>query len=152
MTKTSIRKISFELVYVLEVKFSINLQIHVLQFAQQFTTDEEELQGRIDQLIELDESKRHAFDQMARNQDKSKEAFGYKTRQRDFEEGDLVLMWDKMKEKPSMHTNFDSLWLGPYKIENIFGIGSFYLTTHEGRRLPLLINVSLLKPFYVKGI
>jgi hypothetical protein len=35
---------------------TINLQIPVLQFAQQFTTDKEALQGRIDQLIELDES------------------------------------------------------------------------------------------------
>jgi hypothetical protein len=50
-----------------------------------------------------------------------------------------------------MHRNFDSLWLGPYKIEKKYGIGSFYLATPKGKRLPLPINGSLLKPYYAEG-
>jgi transposase InsO family protein len=47
-TKTSTGKTPFELVYGLEAKLPINLQIPTLQFAQQYMTDGEALQGRID--------------------------------------------------------------------------------------------------------
>jgi hypothetical protein len=57
------------------------------------------------------------FDQMEKNQERVKGTFDQKARQRDFKVGDQVLMWDKRREKPGMHQNFDSSWLGPYKIE-----------------------------------
>jgi hypothetical protein len=53
--------------YGMEAKFPINLQIHTLHLSQQVTTDKEALQGRIDQLIELEESRRNDFDQMTKN-------------------------------------------------------------------------------------
>jgi transposase InsO family protein len=46
-TKTFIGKTPFELVYGLEAKLSVNLQIPILRFAQQYTTDAEAIQGRI---------------------------------------------------------------------------------------------------------
>jgi transposase InsO family protein len=58
-TKTSTGKTPFELVYGLEAKLPINLQIPTLQFTQQYMTNNEALQGRINQLIELDESRRN---------------------------------------------------------------------------------------------
>jgi hypothetical protein len=69
-----------------------------------------------------------AFDQMTKNQEKVKGTFDRKARQRDFKKGDQVLMWDKRREKPGMHKKFDSLWLGPYKIEEISRPNSFYLS------------------------
>jgi hypothetical protein len=74
-TKTSTGKTTFELVYGMEVRLPINLQIPSLQIAQHFSTDKEALQGRIDKLMELDESRRMDFDQMERNQDKVKGTF-----------------------------------------------------------------------------
>jgi hypothetical protein len=68
--KTSTGNTLFELVYGLEAKFPINLHIPTLHFAQQYMTDSEALQGRIDQLVELDESRRTALDQMTHNQEK----------------------------------------------------------------------------------
>jgi hypothetical protein len=68
------------------------------------------------------------FDQMEKNEEKIKGMFDLKARQRDFKKGDQVLMWDKRREKPGMYQNFDSLWLGPYKIEDIFGLDSFYFS------------------------
>jgi hypothetical protein len=44
-TKTSTGKTPFELVYGLEARLPINLQILALQIAQQFVTDKEALQG-----------------------------------------------------------------------------------------------------------
>jgi hypothetical protein len=94
-TKTSTRKTPFELVYGLEAKLPVNLQIPILRFAQQYDIDAEAIQGRINQLIELDETRRNALGQMTRNQEKIKNTFDHKAKERSFAEGDLVLLWDK---------------------------------------------------------
>jgi hypothetical protein len=60
-------------------------------------------------------------------------------------------MWDKRREKPIMHQKFDSLWLGPYTIEELSGLDSFYFSTAEERRIPLLVNGSLLKHCFQDG-
>jgi hypothetical protein len=65
--KTSIGKTPFELVYGLEAKLPMNLQIPILRFVQQYDTDAEAIQGRINQLIELDKTRRNALGQMVRN-------------------------------------------------------------------------------------
>jgi hypothetical protein len=98
--------------------------------------------------MELDETRRIDFDQMTNNQERVKGNFDHKARQRYFKKGDHVLMWDKRREKLGMHQNFDSLWLGPYKIEEIFGLDSFYLFMTKGRNMPLSVNGSLLKHYY----
>jgi hypothetical protein len=59
-------------------------------------------------------------------------------------------MRDKRKAKPNMHKDFDFLWYDLYKIEKKFGVSSFYLFMPEGRRFPLPINGSLLKPYYAE--
>jgi hypothetical protein len=57
-------------------------------------------------------------------------------------------MWDKRKGKPNMNKEFDDLWQGPYKVRKKYVNDSYYLSMLEGRRLPLPISVSLLKPHY----
>jgi transposase InsO family protein len=147
-TKTSTRKTPFELVYGLEAKLPVNLQIPILRFAQQYVTDGEAIQGQINQLIELDEIRRNALGQMERNQEKIKNTFDHKAKERNFVEGDLVLLWDKRKEKPSMHKKFDSLWTGPYKIMSHAGTNSFNLGTVEGEALRLPVNALHIKRYY----
>jgi hypothetical protein len=46
---------------------------------------------------------------MIKNQEIIKGIFDQKVHQRPFAKGDIVLMWDKTKEKPGMHKKFDSL-------------------------------------------
>jgi hypothetical protein len=53
---------------------------------------------------------------MARNQEKIKNTFDHKEKDRDFTEGDLVLLWDKRRDKPGMHKKLDGLWASPYNI------------------------------------
>jgi hypothetical protein len=113
MTKTSSGKILFELMYGMEARLFVSLQILVLHLMQHFIAGQEYLQGRIDQLVELDESRRHDFDQMERNIDKIKRIFDHKAREREIKEGNLLILRDKRKEKPCMHKKTDSLWLGP---------------------------------------
>jgi hypothetical protein len=125
----------------------VNFQIPILHFVQQYATDAEAIQGRINQLIELDEARRSAFGQMERNQEKIKNTFDHKTKERNFTEGDLVLLWDKRREKPSMHKKFDSLWAGPYKILSCAGTNSFNLETMEGEAQKLPVNALHIKHY-----
>jgi hypothetical protein len=88
---------------------------------------------------------------MLKNQRKIKGTIDLRARQRDFKKGYLVLMWVKRREKTGIHQKFDSLWLGPYKIEKKYGSDSFYLPTNKGRKMSLLVNGSILKLYFPKG-
>ena len=147
-TKTSTGKTPFELVYGIEAKIPVNLQIPILCFTQQYATDAEAIQGRINQLIDLDETRRSAFGQMERNQEKINNTFDHKTKERNFTKGDLVLLWDKKREKPGMHKKFDNLWGGPYKIMSYAGTYSFNLETMEGEALKLSVHALHIKHYY----
>jgi hypothetical protein len=58
---------------------------------------------------------------MTKNQEKLKGTFYRKARKSVFKKGGEVLMWDKRRENPGMHQTFYSLWMGPYKMEEISG-------------------------------
>jgi hypothetical protein len=60
-------------------------------------------------------------------------------------------MWNERDEKRGTHGKFDNLWLGPYRIEDVDGLHSFYLSHLDGEKLPLLINGKVLKLYYTKG-
>jgi hypothetical protein len=59
-----------------------------------------------------------------------------------------VLLWKKAKEKPSTHTKFEELWIGPYVIEKILGFNSYMLQDMKGKRLILAVNGKHLKGFF----
>jgi hypothetical protein len=133
-------------VYGLEAKLAINLQILALHFTQQYMIEKEAFQGRIDQLVEPDESRRVTLDQITHNQEKVKGNFDHKARDIVFKEGDQVLLCDKRKEKLGMHKKFDSMWNGPYNIVSEAGHDSFNLAMLGGERLKLPVNAIHLKP------
>jgi hypothetical protein len=60
-------------------------------------------------------------------------------------------MWDKKNEKPRKHGKFDTLWLMPYKIEDVAGTNSFYLSHLDGEMLQLPVNGKTLKYYYYDG-
>jgi hypothetical protein len=103
-------------------------------------------------LIELDEIKRKALDHSIKNQGKVKKTFDKSSRQRIFQEGDTVLLWDKRREKPGNHGKFDSLWTGPYIIQSSAGRNSFYLNRLDGENLALPVNGQLPKLFFTEVI
>jgi transposase InsO family protein len=146
--KSATGKTPFELVYGLDVTLPVHLRLPAYQLLHGFSTDKDALQNRLDHLIELDENRRKAFDQSVRNQEKVKKTFDKSSKQRVFQKGDTVLLWDKRKEKPGKHGKFDSLWTGPYIIHDVVGLNSFCLSRMDGEKLTLPVNGQLLKLFF----
>ena len=114
--------------------------------------EEDYMPNRINQIIELDENRRKALDHSIRNQDKIKRTFDKSSRPRPLEIGDIVLLWDKRKEKPTKHKKFDSVWMGPYIIYDVADANSFLLNNMEGEKLFLLVNGKQLKLFFDNDI
>ena len=148
--KISTRRIPFKLVYGLDVTLLVHLKLSVYQLLQTFSSYQDSIQNRISQLIELDESRRNSLDQSIKNSDKVKRTFDRSTRIGSFKVGDTILRWDKRWEKPGKHRKFDSLWLGPYIIDEVAGTNSFYLNDLEEERLSLAVNGFLLKMFFTE--
>ena len=107
--KSSTGKNPFKLVYGLDVTLHVHLKLPVYQLLQYFISNHDVVQNKVNQMIELDESRRKAFDQNIQNSKKVKRIFDKTARSKPFQIGDTVLVWDKCKEKPGLHGKFDSL-------------------------------------------
>jgi len=79
--KAATGKSPFDLVYGLDVRLPIHLKLPTYGLLQDFSTGNDAVQNRINQMIELDEHIRKAYDQNCRNQEKVKRAFDKSTRQ-----------------------------------------------------------------------
>ena len=113
-----------------------------------YEAKKDEMEQRVNQIIELDESRRESLDQMLRHQESVKGTFDKSAKPRSFQIGDTVLLWDKRREKPGKHGKFDSLWRGLYIICDFADTNSFILNTMEGERPNLPMNEQQLKLFY----
>jgi hypothetical protein len=63
-----------------------------------------------------------------------------------FNEGNLVLMWDTRKGKPRHDQKDNNSWLFPYIMRKKSDKERYYLTTSDGRKMPVLVDGSLLQP------
>lgn len=140
-------KSPFELVYGLDVTLPIHLQLPIYQLLQDSGLEQSLDQNRVNQIIELDEVRRKAVKQSIKSQTKMKKNFDIKSRPKSFQVGDTVLLWNKRKEKPGKHGKFDSLWMGPYIIQESAGTNSFQLSDLDGERLLLPVNGRHLKTY-----
>ena len=106
----------------------------------------------INEITELDESQRASLDQSLKNQESMKGTFDKSARPSAFQIGDIVLLWDKRREKPGKHGKFYSIWKGPFIIHNMAGTNYFFLNTMDGEILNLPMNGQHLKPFYQNNL
>jgi len=65
---------------------------------------------------------------------------------KEYKEGDIEWMWDTQKGEPTNIKGSTQSWLGPFKVGRESVDNSYYLSTLEGRRHPLPIDMHLLKP------
>ena len=98
----------FKLVYGAEAVFPIQLTLPVEKLLQTEQNEEEEMAKRITNLVEVHQIREQLVEKVAAHQKKVKEAFDKKEKIYIFQVGDLVLMWDALKEKKGNHGKFDA--------------------------------------------
>jgi hypothetical protein len=103
------------------------LGLPILKFLQEELEEPNDLQRRIFQMIEVQQVRGQMNRKVAAHQSKVKSTFGKGTKKDVFNEGDLVLRWDSMREDKSKHGKFDNVWYGPFKIAKVMDNNTFLL-------------------------
>jgi hypothetical protein len=71
----------------------------------------------------------------------------HKSKEKNFEVGDLVLKWDKENEPKGKHSKFQILWLGPLQVAEKIEAGTYRLQNMRGEPDALPVNVQSLKQY-----
>jgi hypothetical protein len=135
-TKRSIGMSPYQLVYGTEAVFPTSLGVPVMKLLQEMQAEPNDSQRRINQMIHLQQSREEVYNKTQVVQESIKRIFDKRTKEDDFELGDLVLRWDARNEDKGKHGKFDSLWKGPYIIHAFRGNNAFLLNNNDGTNLP----------------
>ena len=84
---------------------------------------------------------------MAKHQVFMKRWFDKRAMIKSFKISNLVLLWDKVKEKLGSHTKLELLWTGHYQIAKILRENTFRLSSLQGESVPFLVNGKFLKHY-----
>jgi hypothetical protein len=121
-TKRSLGISPFQLVYGTKVVFPSQLALPVEKFFQDHQGEPDDMIRRIHQLVEVQQYREQVMDITHDLQQRIKQAFDRKERKEDFQLGDLVLKWDAPRQDKGKHNKFEALWIGPFKIFEVFQI------------------------------
>ena len=126
----------YQLVYGAEAVFPTSLGVPVMKILQEMQAEPNDSQRRINQMIHLQQTREEVFNRTQVIQENIKKIFDKRTKEDDFELGDLVLKWDARNEDKGKHGKFDHLWTGPYVIQAFRGHNAFLLNNADGSDLP----------------
>jgi hypothetical protein len=84
----------------------ISLELNALHFVvnTKGAEDFSPIQQRFNQLLKLEEEQSKDLNRTSERQQSIKIYFDHNATIKNFQKGELVLLWNKAKEKPSMHT------------------------------------------------
>ena len=82
---------------------------------------------RINQLVELEETRNQVSQRLTEYQEKMKNLFDQHAKEKKLQVGDLVLRWDIQRADKGKHGKFDPLWFDPFKIVEQGGNNTFRL-------------------------
>jgi hypothetical protein len=143
----------FELVYGVEDNLPLPLELATSKLKTMIEDGIgiDGLEKRILYLTKLHEKREEMMDRIIENQGRVKKLFDKRARPRKFMEGDLVLLWDKRHEPRGMHSKFQNLWKGPFKIMQVNHNNSFKLAYPIGESLPCSYNGQDLKLYQMQN-
>ncbi|XP_059076647.1 uncharacterized protein LOC131875928 [Cryptomeria japonica] len=134
-------KSPFELVYGTQAKMPINNLLPVYKFMTKEGLDlPKPMNARMEHLAELDEIRNEAQECNLKMQQKVKYLHDKRATERNFQEGELVLMWNARAQDKGKHGKFESLWIGPYVIMGKNGEDSYFLHNMDGEHMKLLAH------------
>jgi hypothetical protein len=147
-TKRSIGMSPYQLVYGTEDVFPTALGVLVMKLLQEMQVKPNDSQRRINQMIQLQQSKEEIYNKTQVVQESIKKIFDKITKEDDFDLGDLVLRWDSRNEDKGKHGKLDSLWKGPYIIHALRGNNAFLVNNRDGTNFPRgPVNGRMLKHY-----
>jgi hypothetical protein len=135
-TKRSIGMSPYQLVYGTDVVFPTSLGVPVMKLLQEVQVEPNDIQRRINQMIQLQQSREEVYNQTQVIQESIKKIYDRRTKEDDFKLGDMVLKWDSRNEDKGKHGKFDNLWKGPFIIQAYRGNNAFLLKDMDGADLP----------------
>ena len=101
-------------------------------------------------MLKLEEDRENSKNKLYQHQQLVKRWFDEKySSDRHFSVGDLLLRWDKKHKDTNEYTKFQRLWLGPFIVTEKIGPSNVWLQTLEGFIDTYIVNVSLLKKYFV---
>jgi hypothetical protein len=124
-TKQSIGVSPFQLVYGAEDVFPSHLSIPVEKFLQDHQEEPDDMVRRIHQLVEVQQAREQVMGKIRDHQQRIKQVFDKKAKKEEFQIGDLVLKWDAPKQDKGKHRKFEALWIGPFKVSELFSNNTY---------------------------
>jgi hypothetical protein len=126
----------YQLVYATGAVLPLSLGFPIMKLLHEVQVEPNEVQRRINQMIHLTESRKELYNKTQVIQENIKKIFDRRTKEDDFELGNLVLKWDSRNEDKGKNGKFDRLWKGPYTIQTFRGNNTFFLKNNDGIDLP----------------
>ena len=100
-------------------------------------------------MIHLQQTREEVSHNVIQLQEKIKNIYDRKTKEKKFQLDDVVLKWDARNEDKGKHGKFENLWKGPYKITTYRGQNAFLLSEMDGQDCPGgAVNGRLLKHYH----
>ena len=110
--------------------------------------EEENLLQRKFNLLEMEEKREKALENIEKSQGKQKERYDGKiSKETKFQIGDKVLLKESSKEK-QWTGKLSQNWKGPYYIYEIYGRGAYRIKTLDGKIIKATQNVKNLKNYF----
>ena len=147
-SKRATGKSPYELVYGRAAVFPVQLALPMARFMQENQEEPDDMIRRINQLVELEETRNQVDQRLIEYQEKMKNVFDQHAKDRNFQVGDLVLRWDVHRAEKGKHAKFDPLWYGPFKIVKLGRNNTFSLENLQGDLLDAPVNGQFLKPYF----
>ena len=128
--------------------FPVQLALPVARFIQESHEEPDGMVRRINQLVELEETRGQVNQRLDEYQKRMKHIFDQHAKDRKLQIRDLVLRWDIRRAEKGKHGKFDPLRFGPFKIMEQGGNNTFTLENLQGDLLDALVNGQFLKPYF----
>jgi hypothetical protein len=134
-TKRALCLSPFQLVYGVQAIFPSQLAFPMEKFLQDYQGEPDHMIRRIQQMVEVKQTWEKLVDKEYDHQLKIKQAFDKNVKKEDFQLGDLVLKWDAPRQDKGKHGKFKDLWIGPFKISEVFANNTFKMQNMENEEV-----------------
>jgi hypothetical protein len=147
-TKVSIGCTPFHLVYGQEAIFPTELELSSLRLMLQVEElNSSNISQRINELLALEEQRTFALENRKKRQQNVKRYFNKSEKDVRFKVNEKFFLWDSTHAYRGRHSNFQKLWLSPFKIVFVLGTNSYLLKDLEERMFSYSTNGSHLKHY-----